>query len=275
MNSSFSKMATMPLLTKEDPTLPEKIGPYKIERLFTKGGMSILYLASHISRKKPIIVKVLPPKFSKNQDLVNSFLKEAELITISKHPNIISIYDQGIWENGLYIAMEFIQGKSLRNFIQSKNISLRSALEIILQVAYALCHLHYLKIIHRDLKPENILITNSNEIKVIDFGISRLKDEEKEKQTSIVGTPIYMSPEQKNNPNNYSFQTDIYALGIITYELMTKKSNVQTLDLSDLNFDLKRILSKATNSDPHERYQHVSEFITDLSEHLNYLKKAN
>src|SRR5690606_36400224 len=108
---------------------------------------------------------------------IKQFLKEAEIIALSNHPNIVKLYGQGEWEKGLYIAMEFIQGVSLTQFILQNSLSIKRSLEILLQVAYALLHLHSHGVIHRDLKPENILITENGGVKVIDFGIAQLEQE--------------------------------------------------------------------------------------------------
>ena len=277
-DSFFSKQSTVPILTKNNNSntpCPEKIGPYNIKGLFNKGGMSLLYLGSKDNSTKPLIVKVLPPKYAKDKEMVTRFLKEAEIINISNHPNIIKLYGQGTWEKGLYIATEFVQGISLRQFLQSKAFSEKKALEIILQVAYALCHLHSHKIIHRDLKPENILITESGEIKVIDFGIAQLKSDsesETKKRAKIIGTPVYMSPEQKKDPSNVSFQTDIYSLGIIIYELVLGRLSHGSIDLSLLPKDLKKIVSKTLEIDLKKRYQNIVDFVTDIGE---YIKKLN
>ena len=266
----FNQQDTIPNFPISHPSsLPEQIGPYKIKSLFKTGGMSILYLASHPDTLKPLIIKVLSPNLAKHKELVARFLKEAKIISLSNHPNIIKLYDQGTWEQGLYIAMEFIQGISLRQFIEKCSFSNKKALEIVLQVAYALCHLHFHKIVHRDLKPENILITESGEIKVIDFGIAQLHgDFDINDSKRFIGTPIYMSPEQKKNPQKVSYSSDIFSLGIITYELVTGKLKNGVIELSLLPPGLKKIISKALASDPQNRYKDIVEFITDISEVL-------
>ena len=106
--------------------------------------------------------------------MVKRFLAEAKIIAIADHPNIVRLHQSGRWEEGLYIAMEYVQGISLRQYLQKVPLSIKRALEIILEIAYALCHLHTHHVIHRDLKPENILITQEGKVKVIDFGIAQL-----------------------------------------------------------------------------------------------------
>lgn len=271
--SDFHKQLTIPDIPDETARpipMPPKIGPYKIESLFSKGGMSLLYFGIHPGSNLPIIVKVLLPKYLKHKEMVGRFLKEAQIIALTDHPNIVKLYGQGQWEKGLYIAMEFIRGISLRQFIQQKSLSQKRALEIILQVAYALCHLHTHGVIHRDLKPENILITESGEIKVIDFGIAQLQGEagsERITQTRrVMGTPVYMSPEQKENPLHVTYASDIYSLGIIAYELLLGRLSHGVIHLALLPKMLSKIIDKALQTNPEDRYQDIVDFITDISQ---------
>lgn len=262
----FSKNATQPVFAfKEKKPLPSYIGPYKIEKLFSKGGMSYLYLATHPSYKKKVILKVLSFALLKQREIVERFLKEAEIIALINHPNIVKLYEQGRFEKGYYIAMEFIEGKPLRFFIEKKALSLKTALSYIQQIAFGLSHLHAHGIIHRDLKPENIIITNDENIKIIDFGIASLNLEE---NAALSGTPTYMSPEQKNSAQ-LSFSSDIYSLGLIAYELISHKSFDGQIDLADLDENLRYILKKALAPDCQNRYSEIGDFILDISEYLS------
>ncbi len=249
------------------------IGPYKIESLMGKGGMSFLYLALHPDTKQPIAIKVLSPSYVNHTEAVSRFLKEAQVIEITNHPNIIKLYGQGEWEKGLYIAMEFIHGVSLTQFITQHSLSIKRTLEVVLQVAYALLHLHSHGVIHRDLKPENILIDEEGEVKVIDFGIAQLHEErlqpEMEGQSRFLGTPTYMSPEQKENSLNVTFASDIYSLGLILFELITGKLSYGVVHLPSLPKGLRKIVAKALAVTPAERYQKVADFIQDISHYLN------
>lgn len=268
---SFYKQNTLPeLIGKEDIPLPEKIGPYKIESLLNKGGMSLLYLGLDPKTKKPVAIKVLSPSHINHPEAVEHFLREAKAISASNHPNIVKLYDQGSWEKGLYIAMELINGISLRQFIVQHSLSIRRVLDISLQVAYALQHLHSLRIIHRDIKPENILITEGGEVKLIDFGIAQLQDEldQLTLPSYFIGTPNYMSPEQKENPSRLSFASDLYSLGIILYELISGKLSYGAINLTSIPKGLRHILVKALAISASERYQNTEEFIHDISAYL-------
>jgi len=274
----FHKEPTLPPISNDDLTLqsheiPKKIGVYEIESLFEKGGMSILYLGMHETTHEPAIIKVLSKKYLTNKEVVKRFLKEADIIGMTDHPNIVKLYSHGDWEGGLYIAIEFVQGVSLRQYILQKHIPLKRSLELIIEIAYALCHLHMHGVIHRDLKPENILVTDSGSIKVIDFGIAQLLTEEVDnaapKNLRFIGTPVYMSPEQKHNPELVSYPSDIYSLAIISYELILGKLSYGQLHLSLMPKGLRKILTRALQPDLKIRYQDVVDFIADISGYLN------
>lgn len=253
-------------------TLPREIGPYRIEALIERGGMSLLYLATNKETGETLTVKTLSEKYAQNQEVVNRFLNEAEIIALADHPNIIKLYGYGKWEGGLYIAMEYIQGRTLRELLATQPFSLQRALELILEISYAICHLHTHGIIHRDLKPENILITDQGKVKVIDFGIAQLLTnvEETESQKGrLIGTPIYMSPEQRENPANVSYPSDIYSLGIIAYELVLGKLSHGQIHLSLMPRGLQKILAKSLKANAADRYQDIVDFISDIVDYLN------
>jgi eukaryotic-like serine/threonine-protein kinase len=271
---SFHKQPTLTDINPPDEfpsPLPRQVGPYKIESLISKGGMSLLYMGIQPETREMLAVKVLSPAFVTHPEMIARFLKEAKIISLTNHPNIVKLYGEGEWEGGLYIAMEFIRGISLRQFIEQQSLSLKRCIDIILQVAYALCHLHSHGVIHGDLKPENILITEDGVVKVIDFGIARLHEEvkkERGKAQKIVGTPTYMSPEQKEDPSKISFASDIYALGIIAYELISGKLSFGVIHLSQVPKGLRTILEKALAVSIKQRYPDAISFISDLSEYL-------
>lgn len=253
---------------EKPPPLPSTIGPYKIETLLNQGGMSLLYLGLDPKTKKPLAIKVLSPQFVNHPEMTDHFLWEAKIIQLANHPNIVKLHDYGKWEGGVYLAMEFIRGVSLRQFLMQQSFSLKRCLDLILQMAHALAHLHSHGVVHRDLKPENILISEEGEVKVVDFGIAQLHEEGWDPlQHKSAGTPSYMSPEQKENPANVSFASDIFALGIIAYELILGKLSYGMIHLSFLPAGLQKIIGKAIAVSPSERYHDILDFITDLSDY--------
>ncbi len=263
---------TMRIARKEssakEGTLPKKIGNYKIESLLNKGGMSLLYLGILPDTHEPIAIKVLQPKYISNPEMVDHFLREAEIIELTNHPNIVKLYGHGKWAGGVYIAMEFIQGISLRQMILQEAMSLKRSLEVILQIAHALTHLHAHGIIHRDLKPENILLTAQGGVKVIDFGISQIFTE-RGAPKKFMGTPFYMPPEQRADPTQVSFSTDIYALGVITYELVTGRLSHGTIHISEVPRGLQKILAKSLQPKPEDRYEDIVDFIKTLNNYIS------
>jgi serine/threonine protein kinase len=275
----FHKQLTNPGLAASSGSaapiaVPESIGPYKIECLLDKGGMSILYLGTHPDTKEPTTIKVLSPKYISHPEMVRRFTNEAEIISMTNHPNIVQLYGYGEWENGLYIAMEFIQGISLRQYILQTPVSLMRALDIIIDIAYALCHLHAHGVIHRDLKPENILITEEGEVKVIDFGIAQLlaesdSDSGSKPTRQLIGTPIYMSPEQRDNPTSVSYPSDIYSLGIIAYELILGKLSHGQIHISLMPKGIQKILSKSLQPKAEDRYHDIVDFIAEVAAYKN------
>ena len=260
------------LKRSKSPLYRKKLGPIKLKASLQKGGMSLLYLGLHPQTKQPLVVKVLSPEYVTQKQAIERFLKEAHIITIADHPNIVKLYGEGEWELGLYIAMEMIHGISLRQFIVQQSLSLKRTIDIVLQVGYALIHLHSYGVIHRDLKPENILIAEDGTVKVIDFGIAQLHEEASLKgrrlSPQILGTPNYMSPEQKENSHNVSFASDIYSLGVITYELILGKLSYGIIDLTLLPKGLRKIVGKALALSVKERYQDIVDFVSDLSHYL-------
>ena len=246
---SFYSRNTLPSYKTSDtpPPVPQKIGPYLIEGLLEKGGMSYLYVAEAPETGEAIIVKVLSPQYLGHPEMVSRFLREADIIRMADHPNIVKLLGSGSWEGGVYIAMEYVQGVSLRQYLQKVPLSLKRAIELILEIAYALCHLHTHRVIHRDLKPENILVTKEGQIKVIDFGIAQLLFDNKllqSEQKRLIGTPVYMSPEQRENPENVSFPSDIYSLGIIAYELILGRSSHGHVVIGLMPKGIQKILLK-------------------------------
>ncbi|MBP9842106.1 MAG: protein kinase [Simkaniaceae bacterium] len=271
----FYTQETQPVLTRRHEALeaiPKQIGPYPIESLLSRGGMSLLYLGRLPDTGQTIVVKILSPEYTSHPDVVAHFLKESEIIALTDHPNIIKLYGQGTWEKGLYISMEFVQGISLKQFINQQTLSLKSILDFTLQVSYALLHLHTHGVIHRDLKPENILITDQGQVKVIDFGIAQLVFDKTgsffQGLGQFLGTPSYMSPEQKVNPLEVTPATDIYSLGVILYELITGRLSYGTIQLSLIPKGLRRIVKKCLEPALVDRYDDIVDFITDLTHYL-------
>ncbi len=278
-DSQMHQRDTLPTY-KNPPVDPSvtKIGKYQIEACLHKGSMSFLYLAKDPAGKLAA-VKILAPNLVEQKDLVDRFLLEAKIITQASHINIVKVYESGKWEKGLYIAMEYIHGVSLTQFIETKAFSEIRSLEIVLKVSYALMHLHSHKIIHRDLKPENILITEDGNVKVIDFGIAELKKTTRNtpgfSKRPVIGTPSYMSPEQKENPLSVHYNTDIYSLAIITYELLTGSLSFGKVNLSLIKPGLREVLKKALEPNYENRTEDIVDYIMQITAYLKQEREEN
>ncbi len=261
-------LANLPSEARTSAHHPTRIGPYKIEGALGRGGMSILFLGVHSRTGFPAAIKVLSPEFVSHPQLREQFLREAQIIAMTDHPNIVKLFDQGEWENGVFLAMELLSGVSLRQFILQKSLSLRRSLEILLEMAYALLHLHSHNVIHRDLKPENVLITEEGTVKVVDFGIAQLGEKPSYLPGGLIGTPGYMSPEQKLSPEKASFSSDIYSWGVIAYELIVGELSQGVIHLALLPQGLRPIIESCLAVDPKERYQDIVDLISDLTTYI-------
>lgn len=247
------------------PPIPHSIAQYSIESLLHRGVHSTLFLAKDTKTHKMVALKVIQKPLSHSKASKKNFLKEASVIQLATHTNIVKLFGYGEWETCWYIAMEYIQGISLRQFLFGQPLPLKRTLDIMLQAAYAVLHLHSNNILHRDVKPENILITENGTIKVIDFGIAHtLNEAPKEARGS--GTPNYMSPEQKQGNIPLTQGADVYSLGVVLYELITGKLSFGTIDLNIIPEALKHIVKKCIEEKAENRYTDVVDLITDISQ---------
>ncbi|MCB1213638.1 MAG: serine/threonine protein kinase [Chlamydiia bacterium] len=267
MNNGCSDLLKMDL---------KSIGDYRIETFYREGGMSLTYLASHPDHSSLVVIKILKNRSANDPFAVARFLREAEILSHADHPNIVRLYECGQVEDMRFIAMEYFAGIALKEFIEHTLFSLPRALALLLEIAYAICHLHTHGMVHRDLKPENILIDDAFQIRLIDFGVARRIREGEGKGNlpppQFVGTPVYMSPEQQKNSEHVSFPSDIYTLAIIAYELLTGRLCHGKIHLSNVPKSLQPILARALQPEIEERYQDIVDFIADLSDALNAIQ---
>ncbi len=195
---------------------------YKVEELLGEGGMAFVYKARDMQLERDVAIKTLKPNYVDQITFVERFKREAQTAANLNHPNIVQIFDWGIEEEP-YFVMEYIEGNTLTSIISSKrSVSLSDALFIGAQVANGLQAAHSQGLVHRDIKPGNIMITPDGKVKVTDFGIVSIQDEESDitKTGSILGTASYISPEQAQG-KAVSIQSDLYSLGTVLYELIT------------------------------------------------------
>ena len=201
---------------------------YRLDSVLGVGGMGTVYKGYHLRMEREVAVKILAPHYSQNPQMIRRFKREGLVISKLSHPNIVTVFDYGESSEGLYLVMEYLQGLTLREFLDDRDRVAPSVIVgLIKQVVGALEHSHAVGIIHRDIKPANIfLMPNGDDVysvKLLDFGVAKLKvpgDEHTMTQVSgVLGTPKYMAPEQARTAE-VNMSVDLYSVGIILYEML-------------------------------------------------------
>ena len=258
----------------------ETILHYKILEKLGEGGMGVVYLAEDTKLERKVAIKFLPRHVAGNSEERERFKIEAKAAAALNHPNIATIY--AIEESGddIFIVMEFIDGIELKDKIKSEPISTKEAINIAIQIAQGLETAHKKGIVHRDIKSQNIMITDDSKVKIMDFGLAKVRGgTQLTKLGSTVGTAAYMSPEQSRG-EEVDHRTDIWSFGVFLYEMISGKlpfkgDYEQAVIYSILNEapefnetisdELKYIVSKALVKDKRDRYQTASEMLSDLA----------
>jgi eukaryotic-like serine/threonine-protein kinase len=197
-------------------------GRYRIVKELGKGTMGVVYQAHDPQIDRMVALKVLRPDRVASEDFVARFLKEARAVGRLSHPRIVTIFDVGNANDTIYIAMEYLKGEPFDEVVRSGRLTVQQCIDIAIQVAEALDYAHQKGIVHRDIKPSNIILTEKNQAKLTDFGIAHVEDVAASHQTQageILGTPIYMSPEQVAG-SAADRRSDLYSLGVILYEMI-------------------------------------------------------
>ena len=259
-------------------------GRYKIQSLIGTGGMAAVYLAKDLILDRLVAIKVLRLDFRQNDDAMRRFRREALSATQLTHPNIVGVYDVGQSQEMNYIVMEYVEGTDLKDYVRQKGaLHPIEAVRIMMQIVSAIAAAHQNRIIHRDIKPQNILIDKEGNVKITDFGIAvALSDTSLTQTNTLLGSVHYLSPEQARG-GIATIQTDIYALGIVLYELLTGKvpfDGESAVSIALKHFQeplptivnpiamvpqsLENIVLKATAKDPMHRYRSCYEMFQDL-----------
>ena len=261
------------------------ISHYKITKKLGEGGMGQVYLADDTKLKRQVAIKFLPEHLTKDKENVERFEREAEAAAALNHPNIVTIHEIAEHDDQTFIVMEHVDGDSLRTKIDKGISDIDEILNITNQICEGLSEAHKADIVHRDIKPENILIDNRGRVKILDFGLAKLKGVSKlTKETSTLGTIHYMSPEQLQG-KEVDHRSDIWSLGVVIYELLTGEvpfqgSYEQAVTYAILNEEPKstalfkkevssilEVLSrKALQKIADDRYKNVDELLTELNQ---------
>lgn len=228
--------------------IPQRLGRYVIERKIGRGAMGAVYLARDPRINRAVALKVIPiEKEFEDEELAEArqrFFREAESAGRLTHPNIITVFDAGEDQHLAYIAMEYLPGMPLTTFTDPKKLlAPKKALELCARTAEALDYAHNQGVIHRDIKPANLLYNRKDDtLKISDFGVARLTDNNRTKTGIVLGTPMYMSPEQLN-AENLTGHSDLFSLGVTLYELLTGEVPFKATNIAVL-------MTKITSDDP-------------------------
>jgi beta-lactam-binding protein with PASTA domain/predicted Ser/Thr protein kinase len=259
-------------------------GRYHVLRKLGAGGMANVYLAEDQELGRRVAIKILNDRHANDEQFVERFRREAKNAAGLSHPSIVSIYDRGEAEGTYYIAMEYLEGRSLKELIVSRGPApVNVAIDYARQILQALRFAHLKGIVHRDIKPHNVLVDGVGRLKVTDFGIARAGTSQMTEAGSIVGTAQYLSPEQARG-SGVDQRSDVYSLGIVLYELLTgdvpfsgdtpveiaMKHLSQTpeppsVKRPDVPHDLDMVVMRALAKDPEDRYQSAEEMEADLA----------
>ncbi|HKZ81980.1 MAG TPA: protein kinase [Pyrinomonadaceae bacterium] len=279
-------------------TAGTKLGRYEIRAQLGAGGMGEVYLAQDSKLDRKVALKILPQHLAEDKDRMSRFVREAKSASALNHPNIITIHEIGEIDGRHFIATEYIEGETLQTRLKGQSLSLKSTLEIALQVASALDAAHRAGIVHRDIKPDNIMVRHDGIVKVLDFGLVKLSptdssevDREGETRLQlktrvgmIMGTVAYMSPEQARGQETDA-RTDIWSFGCVLYEMLIGQQPFQGETMTDVlaniihrepasvvaqrkdtPAELERIIAKAVRKNKDQRYQSAKELFNDLQQ---------
>ncbi len=259
------------------------ISHYKILEKLGEGGMGVVYKAHDIELDRDVALKFLPHHITANESEQARFLQEARAAALLNHPNICTVHAIEKSDGQQFIVMEFVDGKSLREIIQSAIPNPQSAISYAIQIGDALQEAHTKGIVHRDIKTDNIMVNSKNQIKVMDFGLAKLKGSLRlTKTSSTVGTLAYMAPEQIQG-GEVDARSDIFSFGVVLYEMLTghmpfrgehEAAMVYSIvneeptpiqkHIPEISSELVHILNRALEKDPEDRYQTVHDMVIDL-----------
>ena len=284
-------------LEKTDDALLGQVlaGKYRIEKCLSAGGMGTVYRGTHVLMGKTVAVKVLNPSLAADEKIVARFSREARAASKISHPHALSVTDFGEAENGVvFLVMEYLDGQMLKQVLRQEGpMPLPRAVEILRQVGGALDAAHGEGVVHRDLKSDNIMLLSSSGTdyaKVLDFGIAKIKEPEGTYDPGltapdlVIGTPQYMSPEQCSQSPDIDARSDIYSLGIILYEMLVghvpftggsptaimlqhlqRQAPSVLAERVDLPEAIGRVVARALEKRPEDRYQTVGELVEDFT----------
>jgi len=269
------------------------ISHYRQLKKLDRGGMGEVYLADDTNLPRQVAIKFMLPEFAAVPELRSRFQHEARAAALINHPNVVTIYDGGEEKNRPYFVMEYIDGEPLAALPARQELSIDEVLDLALQICAGLGKAHQKGILHRDLKPSNILLDSDGRVKIVDFGLAKLRDTSSLTSTGeVIGTPAYMSPEQARGWK-LDARSDLFSLGVILYELITRRlpfngATREALFLTILQQEpeplarykrgvplgMQSLIDRALDKDRETRYQNVESLSADLKREKKLLSGA-
>lgn len=260
-----------------------EISHFRVDEKIGEGGMGVVYRAEDLKLHRPVALKFLPTHLTENADAVARFEREAQAAAALKHPNIVTIYAVGEFEGHVYLCMEHVEGDDLSVVLEHGPLPVERALDIAIRVGDGLSAAHRAGIVHRDIKPENILVGRDDGVKILDFGLAKLRGVSRlTRQSSTLGTVAYMSPEMAKG-EEADQRTDVWSLGIVLYEMVSGRhpfegdydqavayavvnQDLPPLDdvAPDRSSGLQAVVEKALSKDPDDRFQSIDEMTDEL-----------
>jgi eukaryotic-like serine/threonine-protein kinase len=288
------KSASPPVAIGRNQTMiGQSISHYKILEKLGEGGMGIVYKAQDTELDRPVALKFLPRSLTSDSAEKERFYHEARAASALNHPNVSTIHEIREFDGQLFLAMELVEGQTLKKLVSTEPLPLKKVLDIAIQVCDGLASAHEKGIVHRDIKSDNIMMTSKGQVKIMDFGLAKVKGATKlTRAGSTIGTAAYMSPEQAQGLE-VDHRSDIFSLGVVLYELLTTKLPFRGEHQAALMYSLineepqpvarfnekaspeiERVVGKALAKNPEERYQHVDEMLADLRRERKQLEYA-
>ena len=268
------------------PPTPAELGPLfpglEILEVAGQGGMGTIYKARQPQLDRTVALKILSPELGRDPAFAQRFSREAQALAKLNHSNIVSIFDFGQAGGFFYFLMEYVDGVTLRALIDQRQIHAEESLRVVIEICHALQYAHEEGIVHLDIKPSNILFDKKGRVKIADFGLAQLigkrarETAASSRTTVVMGTPMYMAPEQIERPTKVNLRADVYSLGVVLYEMLTGELPREPFEPPSLKAGvdprLDKIVRRALEREPRGRYHSANEFRAAVEDATGYFQ---